>query len=357
MSKKLLSLNKIYQIALVFVTVCLLQGVIMSSAYAQDPQYSQYYAAPLYLNPAFAGSAYAPRIGINYRSQWPTLNSNFTTFSAFYDNYYLEKRSGIGVYVMTDREGAAGLRSTTIAGQYSYELQINDDLVVRPGFQASYMRRDVGFYENLIFANQIDPDFPFGPIAPPSENGEGLAANVFSLSVGGLMYTKDLFLGVSAFHLNRPNQSLLDGDSRLPIKISVHGGYKIKLADGPLKNDLSYSFKERSITPTFHYRQQGPFTQLDLGTYFYAEPLVLGVWYRGVPFKPVDSQLNNESIVLLIGMTTKEGLNIGYSFDYTVSRLGIASGGAHEISLSFTLPSRNNGKIDPRSTILPCPKF
>ena len=45
---------------------------------AQDPQFSQYYAAPLYLNPAFTGSEMLPRIGANYRNQWPGIELDFS---------------------------------------------------------------------------------------------------------------------------------------------------------------------------------------------------------------------------------------------------------------------------------------
>ena len=55
---------------------------------AQDVQFSQFYAAPLYLNPAFAGSAELARAGINYRNQWPSYPTNFVTYSGFFDYYF-----------------------------------------------------------------------------------------------------------------------------------------------------------------------------------------------------------------------------------------------------------------------------
>ena len=65
----------------------------VSPAYAQDPQYSQYYAAPLYLNPAMAGAEQMGRVGFNYRNQWPSIDAQFTTFSAYYDTYMPEYNS------------------------------------------------------------------------------------------------------------------------------------------------------------------------------------------------------------------------------------------------------------------------
>ena len=55
---------------------------IWQDVYAQDPQFTQFYANPLYLNPAFAGTARCPRICMNYRNQWPNLSGTYVTYSA-----------------------------------------------------------------------------------------------------------------------------------------------------------------------------------------------------------------------------------------------------------------------------------
>ncbi|UJP65450.1 PorP/SprF family type IX secretion system membrane protein [Mongoliitalea daihaiensis] len=333
-------------------------GLSYIHAHAQDPQYSQYYAAPLYLNPAFTGSEFLPRVGVNYRNQWPGLNAQFTTFSAYFDTFLDDYNSGVGFLVMSDTEGAARLRSTTLAALYSYELQLGERAFFRPGFRASYIRREIGFFENLIFANNINPSEPFGDLIPGTDiPGLGDPVNMLSLSAGGLFYTPNFWLGFSADHLNQPNQSFLDGVSRLPAKYSLHAGYRISLGTGGYRSDFTHTFKERYIVPTVNYKRQGPFEQLDVGAYLYAEPIVLGLWYRGLPYRPIENQSNRDAIVMMVGVNLPSGLNVGYSFDYTVSQLGIQSGGAHEISISVLLADRNRNKLRSRDTMLPCPKF
>jgi type IX secretion system PorP/SprF family membrane protein len=333
--------------------------LVHSSAFAQDPQYSQYYAAPLYLNPAFAGSELTGRVGFNYRNQWPSIDAQFTTYSAFYDTYLEDYNSGIGIMLMQDTEGAAKLQSTTISAIYSYELKLSDNLYFRPGFQASYIRRQIGFYENLIFANNINSFDPFGDLInyPSTIEGLGDPVNMLSLSFGGLIFTENFWFGASAHHVNQPNQSFINGDSPLPMKISFHAGYRIPLGEGSMRQDFTHMRKQRYLTPTINYKSQGPFEQLDIGAYFYIEPIVFGLWYRGLPYKPVENQSNRDAIVMMFGVNLLSGLNVGYSFDYTVSQLGIQSGGAHEISLSWTLPNSNQGSPRRRDTVLPCPKF
>ena len=330
----------------------------ITPTFGQDPQYSQYYAAPLYLNPAMAGGELTGRIGFNYRNQWPSIDAQFTTFSAYYDTYLPDYNSGIGVMVMQDTEGAAKLRSTTISALYSYELRLGENSYFRPGFQASYIRREIGFFENLVFANQINPTDPFGPLLPGTDiPGLGDPVNMLSLSFGGLFFTEDFWIGGSAHHVNTPNQSFIDGVSPLPTKFSLHAGYRISLGEGSMRSDFTHMRKERYFTPTINYKRQGPFEQLDIGAYFYVEPIVFGLWYRGLPYKPVEDQSNRDAIVMMVGVNLLSGLNIGYSFDYTVSQLGIQSGGAHELSVSWTLPNKYQGKPNRRDTILPCPKF
>ena len=102
----------------------------------------------------------------------------------------------------------------------------------------------------------------------------------------------------------------------------------------PLRAGRTASFRERSVTPTFNYRSQGKFDQLDLGVFFTLEPVVLGVWYRGIPVKTVDGFSNNESIILHLGLK-KGNFNFGYSYDITISELGINTGGAHEASVIY----------------------
>ena len=124
-----------------------------------------------------------------------------------------------------------------------------------------------------------------------------------------------------------------------------------------MRTDFTHTFKERYITPTLNYKRQGPFEQLDMGAYVYMEPLIFGVWYRGLPYKPVENQSNRDAVVMLVGVNLPSGLNIGYSFDYTISKLGPGSGGAHEFSLVYTWPMRNPRKPPKDKLIIPCPDF
>jgi len=62
---------------------------ISENLFAQDPEFTQFYANPLYLNPAFAGTARCPRVNLNYRNQWPAISGTYVTYSASYDQHLM----------------------------------------------------------------------------------------------------------------------------------------------------------------------------------------------------------------------------------------------------------------------------
>jgi len=336
-----------------FFLVILFPGIVE----AQDPQFSQFYATPLYLNPAFAGASQLTRVGANYRNQWPSLDANFVSYSAWGDHYFDEKNSGVGLYVGRDQATVSGLNSTLVAGQYAYQLSLSNLYTLRAGFQAGYTFRNVDF-SKFIFGDQINPD---GTIDPTAESFDaGAVNNFFDIGAGLMLYSGRAWLGFSAFHLNQPNQSLIGEASPLPRKYSTHIGYKFYLTEGTIGEGLFSRPQERSIAPTAQYKFQGKFDQLDLGVYVTYEPIIFGIWYRGLPVKSVDGASNNEAIVFLVGLskkTKKEILNIGYSFDVTLSNLGAQSGGAHEFSIAYAWFSGDPRKPPKNVRLIPCPNF
>jgi hypothetical protein len=55
------------------ILLIVLSLMIGADIFAQDPQFSQYYQAPLYMNPGFTGITPQQRVAINHRIQWPNL--------------------------------------------------------------------------------------------------------------------------------------------------------------------------------------------------------------------------------------------------------------------------------------------
>jgi type IX secretion system PorP/SprF family membrane protein len=308
----------------------------------QDMQFSQFYASPLYLSPAFAGSSELTRVGVNYRNQWPALDRSFVSFSAYVDHFIEDKNSGIGLVINGSRESLANLQATEVGIVYAYRLRISDQDFLHLGVQGSYNNRSVAFDE-VILSTQLDIDR--GIIDAGSGNGlpDERKKGYVDLNLGILFTNNKLWLGLSGHHLTQPDVSFLDEyKNQINIKYSAHGGIKFDLKSGFINDYLNNSRQERTLSFAFNYKRQGAFDQLDVGTELFFDPIILGLWYRGLPTQ--FSLPNNEAIVALFGVTLVNGLDIGYSYDFTISKLGWRnSGGAHELSMKLSFINQHTG--------------
>jgi len=330
------------------ISLCLVLGDC-ASAFAQDPQFSQFYNAPLYLNPAFTGNTIQGRVGANYRKQWQGVPGAFTSSSFFYDHNLPKIQSGIGVLMVQDRAGSAGLRFNKIGGLYSYKMAISRNLFVNAGVRASYAAYTMDF-AFLKFGDQLLRDDPFSTL----ETFTTQSVSYFDLSMGFIVYGGRFWVGLATDHLTRPNYSFLGLDAQLPIKFSVHGGYILPLK----KSDKGATV--RNLMLAANYKAQQDWDQFDIGAYYKIQSYIFGIWYRGIPgfkaFQPGYS--NNDAVILSVGYKVQDYLTIGYSYDITISKLGIVSKGSHEIAIIYEFARAEYKKgAKRRQFMVPCAKF
>jgi len=320
-------------------------------AFAQDPEFSQYYAAPLYLNPAFTGTTNDHRFIANYRNQWPAVAQGYTTTAFSYDFNLHELNSGFGFLATQDQAGSASMRSTQFNFLYSYKWRVSSKWVISSGLNFGYASRSIDF-NKLLFADQ----FQLGtsstvPTSDPTLSTAG-NAHYFDFKAGGLAYNRNFWFGFAANHINQPNRSLINQYAYVPMKLTVHGGVRIPLYSGAFKKP-----RIPVLSPSFVYKRQANFQQLDLGAYLLYDPIVFGLWYRGIPVsKNADNSPSQDAVVVILGFQFNR-IEIVYSYDVTVSPLGPASGGAHEIALKYHHEIPERQKSRKREKFLPCPSF
>jgi type IX secretion system PorP/SprF family membrane protein len=320
-------------------------------AKAQDVQYSQFYAVPLYQNPAFAGSVHALRGIADTRLQWLGLDANYKTYYFSADTYLDKYNSGLGIQFIRDIQGNNTISSNELSFMYSYELPVSKSFTVRAGLQGSAVQKTLD-YSNLTFPGQYNDQQGF--IGGGNYNLGAQNKWYPDVSSGVVAYSDRFWGGFSLHHMNMPNQSFPGGgNAALPIKYAVTAGYRIPLAQ---RNYLAYSEDKTSIsiTPTIHYKSQGKSDQFDIGLYAVYNQLMAGMWYRGIPVKNYERNQNNESMVFLVGWLYKNWA-FGYSYDLTLSKLvGTRQGGSHEINVTYI--HRPTKKHKPMRK-LPCPSF
>lgn len=327
-------MRKIKQSGLTII-ICLLQ--LIASVNAQDFTFSQFYANPLYLNPALAGTEYCPRITLNYRNQWPSLPGTFVAYSAAYDNYSEFLNGGYGIIVNYDRQGESGVSHLTASAMYAYRLRIGRDSDLNFALQAGYGQRAVN-WNNVVLPSGMD-----GSQTPRPENfAEQVRYPDFA---GGFVFGFDrkYFFGGAVHHLTQPDISFFgDVSHNLEMKFTIHAG-----ANFGEQDRFRRSYRPTLVvSPNLLYQQQGNFRHLNAGSYFTLEPLVAGLWFRHA-FE------NTDAVIILVGLQ-QDNYRIGYSYDYTVSQLGNAAGGAHEISFAWILDCQKKSR---RPQAIKCPSF
>lgn len=310
------------------------------AANGQDPQFTQFYANKLYLAPSFAGAVQQDRISLIYRNQWPELPGAFVSYAFSYDHYFSNFNSGVGLLMLRDVAGSGELSSMNFGLLYSYDININDIWHVRPGIHFLYTQTGLDF-DKLIWNDQISPSGTTPTIEQPTLNAK---ADVdFSSSL--LAYSEKHWVGFTVDHMLKPKNSLYDTETFVPLKVSVFGGTQI-IRRGRLLNPI-----DETLSLAFLFKTQDRINQLDLGLYWFKEPLMFGLWYRGIPF--INNEVRGDAVCVLAGYKIDD-FSVGYSYDFTVSKLLSTTGGAHEISLVYEFKTTRKRQ---KHTMIPCPEF
>jgi type IX secretion system PorP/SprF family membrane protein len=304
---------------------------------AQDMQQAQFFAMPILMNPAFAGNMEfdckelrsAFRGSLLSRRQWGNFNSD-----AFNLEIYRRKsRIGFALLIQNQRISSRGFSSTAFGSAISHRLALGDNWHLASGLQLGLVRRSLAF-QNFRFTDQFTDRGFTGQLTADNLSLASQSRLFPDLSAGVLAFTRRFWSGISVLHANQPIVSeLSSGEERLPMKISLHAGYKIEFRS---TGDFGLFRRDVSLHPVWQLRYQKPFTQMDAGFYYNHEPFVAGLLYRGFALlrEDADQRVSQDAAVLLLGIK-KEGFRIGYSVEVNLKRKTATSFPTQEISLSF----------------------
>jgi type IX secretion system PorP/SprF family membrane protein len=311
-------MRRYWVVLLLFVTLT------AQNLFAQDHLYSQFYDAPIYLNPALNGQFDGDfRMNLIYRSQWTALPGplNYYTLSA--DLNLPMYNSGIGLMITKSTEGTAYLDKINVSSIYSYHVEF-ENAQLSFGLQAGMTNRKVD-EDKLVFLDQLGP----GGIIPNGSSGSSaLALNhrfFFDSGAGVNLVLGNVMVGLSGQHLNQPNESLTGGNSILPQRYNGYASYKI-----PLNPNFEDS---PSIIPSVVFSTQAGVHTFSTGMQYKNGSLNIGLWYRG------DGPQNDAMVLSLIfdifGRDSGK-TRFGISHDVTTSKINYSkTAGTTEGSLSY----------------------
>ena len=338
--------SMVKKIALVICLLCLQQML-----HAQGLHFSQYYNAPLLLNPANTGlmSQEDYRLGVNYRDQWSSVPVPYKTMSAFGDLQLFRNANGtnwlgLGFAFFNDVAGDGKLTLNRGDLSIAYHVQTGEFFMISAGFSAASVGRSVD-YNKLTFDIQWD-GFEFDKNAANGEQINVIKTSFIDMGAGinfayfpnEAIYVK---LGGGIAHVNNPKETFYNQTSQMGMR--PIGNLDVRLI-------MNETF---TLNPSVYYSTQRGASELLAGTLVYINvggskngdfSLIAGAHYR-----------MNEAVVASIGLQWS-GLRVMTSYDYTTSQVGLDTKGkgAYEFGLVY------QGKYGERlhaAKNMNCPRF
>jgi len=334
-------------------TLILLILAAISQVFAQDPHFSQFFASPLTLNPAFTGKFDGQwRLAANHRDQWPSIPKAYVTTSASIDFPILKKSVpegdvfGVGISGLSDASSNNTLKLNygSVSLSYHKALDENGYNTIGAGFQGTYASMALDL-SKLTFEDELQQNgFAQGtsqeyigtnPLTGRNRNYfEMNAGLLFSGSSNG---ENNYYLGASVYHINKPKVSFKDKNWYLTGRVTVHGGGSFPISDVV------------GVNVSVIHQVQNKASETVLGA-------ALSLNANGDNANPTNVYIGswmriNDAIIPYIGLEFG-GLRIGASYDVNVSELKAATAnrGGSEISLIYV-------KRPKESSGIPCPKF
>lgn len=300
-------------------------------ASSQVLHYSQYFNAPLLINPANTGfnPDYSYRVGGNYRSQYANIGLPYNTMSIWGDARVLEDRFengwlGIGGSIIKDVAGAGSLSSTAAYGSIAYHQMLGYNSLLSGGFALGYVQKRIDI-SKLSSDNQWNGNF-IDITIPSNEPYAYNAVGFLDLNMGlnyAYFASDNVYLnaGVSINHVNRPQESFFSSsvvDNRLERRYNVFANASIKIENLWIVNPNIYVSKMGASWETVI----GVNANRNLSGDGYQQ-LIVGLYYR-----------NHDALIPMMGYQVND-LKVTFNYDATVSTLGSSNGtkGAYEISI------------------------
>ena len=304
--------------------------VFTQNTQAQDPHYTQYYAAPMLMNPALTGFFNGDvRASGCYRSQWPSIQYPYTTGTFSVDANMLKSIlkegdvMGIGFTGLFDKSNDGGLKTNAVSASFAYHKLLDQYGVNRlsVGAMATYNTRLLD-YSKFVFGQQLTP-LGFDHNLPTGEPINGFTSNYLDYSVG-IIYSaiteeSSFYFGSSIYHFNQPVESFNGPIHKIKPRIVANAGGSFTVGESN-KLLLSAAYMNAEFTNDLIF---GAAYSKALADEDYN--LIMGAWYR-----------YNDAVSPYVGLGYKN-YRLGISYDVNVSKLTPASNlkGGFEITLSY----------------------
>ncbi|WP_344823014.1 PorP/SprF family type IX secretion system membrane protein [Rurimicrobium arvi] len=323
--------------------------------FAQSMHFSQYYNAPLLLNPANTALTATSdfRLGVNHRMQWLAYPAPYTTTSAYGDFQLMRNQNetnwmGLGFAFFNDNVGDGQLNLFRSEIFLAYHIQIGSYNMISFGASGSYNSRSVNF-SKFTYPLQWD-GYIFDKTSSNGEN-KGLEKSAYTAVTGGINYAffpnEALYMkvGLSTANLNKPVETFFSGSqNKLDFRHTINAEIQMKTSENIIINPSAYysiqsGAREILFGSLVIFNMAKDFEQLT------ANQLLFGAFSRW-----------GDAVIGVAGYQYN-GMKFTASYDFTLSSLpanASKSTGALEVSFVY---EGLYGETSKGRNIYHCPRF
>ena len=308
----------------------------------QKPHYTQYILNQYILNPAISGIENYTDVKLSHRHQWVGIqDAPVTTYltihkpigkkdfgitptsydmpgenprgKAYWESYEAPPpHHGVGLQVINDKTGPLNRFSAYVTYAYHMGISLGTSLAAGIG---------VGVQDISLNTAKLVFDIPVDPAVYGSGVINKLKPDV---NAGLYLYSATYFVGLSALQIVPQkvifsNDTITRSSGKNVPHIFASGGYRFLVGD------------DFNLIPSVMVKYINPLPmQLEFNAKLqYQDKAWIGASFR-----------SNDGFAGMVGMTISNTFNIGYSYDYTTSRLNSYSKGTHEIIIGFLLGNK-----------------
>ncbi len=287
-----------------------------------EPMFSQYTFNEIFINPAYAGSHEALSFSSVYRKQWVNIEGAPTTKTFTAHSHLFKSKVGLGLTAYQDQIGVAS--QTGFFGNYAYRIKMSKG-TLSLGLLAGFS----GYQERLTEVKTNDNgDMKFAANTPMV-----FAPN---FGFGTYYYTKRFYFGVSVPRM-------------ITNKLIINQYSQVERVDGSLNTeDLHYFIATGyiiDVNPLVKLRPSMMIKTVMNAPVEYdvnlSALLYTALWVGG-------GYRSGDSWNILTAVQVNNQLRVGYSYDYTITKLKDFAGGSHEFSLNYVLKYNSKKITSPR---------
>jgi type IX secretion system PorP/SprF family membrane protein len=320
---------------------CLI-GSLLGVQAQQKPHYTQYILNNYIINPALTGIENYTDIKLSHRHQWVGIQdapvttyftihkaigkqddrTSATSFKMPGENprgksYWQDYTSaaphhGVGLQIINDRTGP--LNRFSAYATYAYHIGISARTSIAAGFGA-------GMSNLSLSANKLD--FVYTTVDPAVYTSKEINSLKPDFNAGVWVYSADYFLGLAAQQIipskvDFSNNTLTKQEGKFVPHLFLTAGYRFLLNDDfNVIPSTMVKYVSKTLNADFNVKLQ------------YLDMAWVGASYR-----------LQDGFAGMIGLNVSNTFNIGYSYDYTTSKLNTFTKGTHEIMVGFILGNK-----------------